>query len=306
MPHRAQACPAGRTSRLRPAGAAVLAAFATLAVSAFAGLAALAATAPAAGAATGAARSSGAAGWLRLANLSPGEPTFDIYLYPIGGTKATLMLKDAGYGMVSAYQQVPAGSYTVAMRKAGAASGSLPVLSTTVAVAAAGAYTLASVGPSSAPRLELLDDMLAPPRGKALVRIIQASLRQRQVTVSAGDHVLVRGLSFGSATSYVTVTPGRWNLRAAGATTTATDRDTWTAGSSYTVVVLDGSTHLELDCLTDGAGSKVRPEGGAPMGFGGTAPRPGPSPVRWLAAMAAGLLIASAGALWLRRTRVEA
>jgi hypothetical protein len=298
MPHRAWACPIRRMGGL---------------LAALAALAALAVVAPGG---TAYAQSTGATGWLRLANLAPGEPMFDIYLYPVGDTRATLMLKNIGYGMVSSYQQVPAGSYTVAMRKAGSATGSQPMLSTTVAVATGGAYTLASVGPSSAPRLELLDDMLSPPRGKALVRIIQASLHQRQVTVSAGPErqptasaggrVLVRDLSFGSATSYATVTPGRWDLRASGPAMTATSRETLAAGSSYTIVVLDGASHLELDCLTDMTGSKADPMGGAPMGFGGTAPLPAPSPVPWLIAMAGGLLTASAGALWLRRTRVGA
>jgi hypothetical protein len=286
MPHRARTGLPAWTSRL----------LAVLAVAA-----ALATAAPAAVAAT---QATGATGWLRLANLSPGEPMFDIYLYPVGDTQATLMLKDIGYGTVSAYQQVPAGNHSVAMRKAGAAASSPPVLSTTILVGAGDAYTLASIGPSSAPRLELLDDTLAPPKGKALVRVIQASLRQGRVTVSAGDHVLVHGLAFGSATAYATVPPGTWKLRAAGDTMTATDRDTLAAGSSYTLVVLDGAGHLELTCLTDGAGSKVAPRGGAPMGFGGTAPRPAPSPALWLTGMAGGLLIAAAGALWLRRVRV--
>lgn len=291
MPFLARVCPPRRTSRLLVVVAAVLAALAT---------------ATAAPAAAAAAQTSAATGWLRLANLSPGEPTFDIYLYPVGDTRATLMLKGIGYGMVSAYHQVPAGNYSVAMRKAGAAAGSQPVLSTMILVGAGDAYTLASVGPSSAPRVELLDDMLTPPKGKALIRVIQASLRQSRVTVSAGQHVLVHDLAFGSATSYATVTPGRWNLRAAGATMTATDRDTLAAGSSYTLVVLDSGAHLELTRLTDGAGSKAAPMGGAPMGFGGTAPRPAPPPGLWLTGMAGGLLVAAAGALWLRRIRAVA
>jgi Domain of unknown function (DUF4397) len=290
MPHRARACPLRRTSRLLAVAAAVLAAFAT--------------AAPAAAAAG--TQASAATGWLRLANLSPGEPTLDVSLYPVGDSQATLMLKDIGYGMVSAYRQIPAGNYSVAMRKAGAAASSLPVLSTTILVGAGDTYTLASVGPSSAPRVELLPDMLTPPRGKALVRVIQASLRQGRVTVSAGAHVLVHDLAFGSATSYATVTPGTWKLRAAGATMTATGRDTLAAGSSYTLVVLDSGGHLELTCLTDGAGSKAAPMGGAPMGFGGTAPRPAPPPLLWLTAMAGGLLVAAAGALWLRRIRTVA
>jgi hypothetical protein len=286
MLHRARACP---TRRLLALLSAVLAAVAVMA--------------PAATAATA---TGAATGWLRLANLSPGEPMFDIYLYPVGDSQATLMLKNIGYGTVSAYQQIPAGNYSVVMRKAGSAAGSPPMLSTTILVGAGDAYTLASVGPSSAPRMELLDDMLSPPKGKALVRVIQASTRQSRVTVSAGGHVLVSDLAFGSATSYATVTPGRWNLRASGGSMTAADRDTWAAGSTYTLVVLDGAGHLALDCLTDSAASEARPVGGAPMGYGGTAPRPAPAPAGWLTALAGGLLITAAGALWLRRIRAVA
>jgi len=241
-------------------------------------------------------------GWLRLANLSPGAPAFDIYLYPVGNMDARLVLRDISYGMVSGYEAVPAGGYTVAMRRAGQPASSLPVLSSTISVGAGHAYTIASMGPSSAPRLELLNDTLTTPKGKGLVRIIQASLHQSRVTVTADGHVLVRDLASGSATSYAAVTPRTWNVRASGETMSATDRDTWAAGTSYTLVVLDGAGHLELDCLTDGAASKVQPAGGAAMGFGGTAPRPDLSP-RWLAGMAGGGLLAAAGALWLRRTR---
>lgn len=261
----------------------------------------LAAAAPATAASAATAASS--TGWLRLANLSPGTPTFDIYLYPVGNMHARLILRNVSYGMVSGYRTVAPGGYTVAMRKAGKSAGSLPVLSTTISVTAGHAYTLASVGPSSAPRLELLRDALSTPKGKALVRVIQASLHQSRVTVTAGRHTLVPNLGFGRATGYATVAPGRWKLRASGATMSATRRETLTAGTTYTLVVLDRSGGLQLDCLMDGAGSKVDPMGGVEMGFGGTAARPVPSALPWLAGMAGGGVIAACGALWLRRTR---
>jgi uncharacterized protein GlcG (DUF336 family) len=242
-----------------------------------------------------------ATGWLRLANLSPGTPAFDIYLYPVGNMHATTVLRGISYGMVSGYQTVPDGGYTVAMRMAGQPASSSPVLSSTISVAAGHAYTIASMGPSAAPRLELLSDMLTTPTGKALVRVIQASLRQNKVTVAAGGHVLVRDLAFGSATSYAPIRPGAWKLRATGRTMTTADQKSLMAGTSYTLVVLDAAGHLELDCLMDGAGSKADPAGGAAMGFGGTAPRV-PSPLPWLAGLAGGLLLAASGVLWLRRT----
>jgi uncharacterized protein DUF4397 len=288
MPHRALACRvlACRVSRL----------LATCCIL----LGALAALAPGATASTR--RSAAGTGWLRMANLSPGQPKFDIYLYPVGNSQATLMLRDVGYGMISHYESVPAGSYTVALRRAGHPAGSHPVVSSTVSVTVGRAYTLASLGPSSAPRVELLKDTLNAPRGKSLVRIIQASLRQSRVTITAGPHVLVRNLAFGSVTSYAALPPGPWKLHVAGSSQSATDNQNWRAGTSYTVVVLDGHGHLELDCLTDGAASKVQPTGGAAMGFGGMA-RPASTPQPWLAGLAGGVALIAGGALWLRRTR---
>jgi hypothetical protein len=290
MPHRALAYRvlACRMSRLLAACCILLGALATLA--------------PAA-ASTG--RAAAGTGWLRLANLSPGQPKFDIYLYPVGNSQATLMLRDVGYGMIAHYRSVPAGSYTVALRRAGHPAGSQPVVSSTVSVTAGRAYTLASLGPSSAPRVELLNDTLNAPKGKSLVRIIQASLRQSRVTITAGPHVLVRNLAFGSVTSYAALPPGPWKLHVAGSSQSATDNQNWRAGTSYTVVVLDGRGRLELNCLTDGAGSKVQPTGGAAMGFGGMA-RPAGTPQPWLAGLAGGVALIAGGALWLRRTRAAA
>jgi hypothetical protein len=53
-----------------------------------------------------------------------------------------------------------------------------PVLSTSVGVAAGDAHTVAGMGPASGLRLQIFRDALATPRGEALVRVIQASLRQ--------------------------------------------------------------------------------------------------------------------------------
>lgn len=255
-----------------------------------------------------AARASGTAsasgpGWVRLAQLSPGAPAVDIYLSAIGASRAMLVLRSVGYGMVSGYHAVPAGGYTVAMRQAGQPAGTAPVLSDTISVTAGHAYTIASLGPASAPRFQALDDPMSTPKGQALLRIIQASAQQTRVTVTANGHVLVRGLAFGSATSFASLAPGAWNLRAAGPSMSAASRDTLMADTTYTLVVLDQAGHLHLDCLMDEAGSRKRPAGGAEAGFGGTAPRPAPAPLPWLAGMAGGSLMAAGGALWLRRAR---
>jgi hypothetical protein len=71
----------------------------------------------------------------------------------------------------------------------------------------------------------------------------------------------------------------------------------------HTLVVLDGSSGLRIDNLTDAAGSTDRPKGGAATGFGGTAPKPGPGLLPWLGTLAGGLLLAVAGGFSLRRSR---
>ena len=46
------------------------------------------------------------------------------------------------------------------------------------------------------------------------------------------------------------------------------------ADTVHTIVVLDGSSGLQVDALTDAVGNKVMPMGGPNTGFGGTALRP--------------------------------
>jgi Domain of unknown function (DUF4397) len=242
-------------------------------------------------------------GWLRLAHLSPNTPAVDVYLYSFGNPSAKIVLKHVTYGTVSGYQAVPSGEYTVAMRGAGAPASSKPVLSTTINVAAGKTYTVAGMGPNSGLRLQILKDKLVTPRGKALVRVIQASLQQHKVTVSAGSNVLVHKLAFGDVTSYQTVSPGTWNVHAAGESGSATQSIKLAAGTIHTLVVLDDPGHLTIDNLVDAAGSRVLPAGAAATGFGGTAGVPGSSLVPWLVTVVAGLLVCVAGIARLRKSR---
>jgi Domain of unknown function (DUF4397) len=242
-------------------------------------------------------------GWLRLAHLSPNTPAVDVYLYSFGNPSAKIVLKHVTYGTVSGYQAVPTGEYTVAMRGAGASAGSKPVLSTTVNVATGKTYTVAGMGPASGLRLQILKDKLTTPRGKALVRVIQASLQQHKVTVRTGSNVLVRNLAFAAVTSYRTVSAGTWNVRAAGQSSAATESIKLAAGTIHTLVILDSPGHLTIDNLVDAAGSRVLPAGAVATGFGGTAPAPGSSPLPWLVTVAAGLLITVAGVARLRKSR---
>ena len=244
-------------------------------------------------------------GWVRCADLSPGTPE-DVYLYPFGNPSHPMMLMHQGYGSVSEYMPVSAGQYTLAMRPPGAPASSPPTVSTSFMVSAGSNYTVASIGSASSRRLKVLNDQMAAAAGsKALVRVIQASVKQPQVTVSVGSAVLARELAFGSASSYQSVRPGSPTVTFSAPDGHAAMPVTLTAGSVHTLVVLDGSSGLKIDNLTDAAGSTDSPRGGAATGFGGTAPGAGGGPglAPWLGTLAGGVLLALAGTVGLRRSR---
>ncbi len=241
------------------------------------------------------ASASSGSGWLRLAHLSPNTPAVDVYLYSFHNSNALIVVHHVAYGTISGYQKVPGGEYTVAMRAAGAPPSSAPVISTTVDVRPGAAYTVAGMGPAQELRLQVLRDRLTTPKGKALVRIIQASLRQHRVTVRAGHSVLARNVAFASVTSYKVVSPGKWDVSAAGPTQRTSSTITLAAGTIHTIVVLDDAADIRLDDLVDAAGSKVAPSGAPATGFGGMAPRPGHADLPWVALAAVGMLLSIVG-----------
>jgi hypothetical protein len=254
------------------------------------------------------AESSGTAdtGWIRLAHLSPDTPAVDVYLYSFGNPTAHIVLHHVDYGTVSPYEAVSAGDYSIAMRTAGAAPASQPVLSASVTVAAGHAYTVAAVGPRSGLRLQVMDDDLTTPPGKALVRVIQASLKQQAVNVSWDGKVIVSKLPFAAVTSYQAVSPGTETVTVTAAAAHAADASSTVAlaaGTVHTLVVLDGAGGLEIANLEDAAGSAQLPVGGAATGFGGTAGHGPPSPLPWLLVIGAGSLLALTAARRLRPDR---
>jgi hypothetical protein len=239
-------------------------------------------------------------GWVRLAHLSPNTPAVDVYLYSFGDPSAQQVLHHVGYGVVSTYEPIAVGDYTVAMRAAGAAATTKPVLSASLDVAPGGAYTVAGLGPESGLRLQVIKDQLTTPPGKALVRVIQASLQQHDVTVSWKGMPQVSNLAFGAVSSYEAVPADTAALHVVGETESVNSTVTLAAGSVHTLVVLDGSSGLVLDNFLDAAGSGAAPSGAPATGFGGTAPRV-PSALPWVALIGAGLLLAAAGGISARR-----
>jgi hypothetical protein len=242
-------------------------------------------------------------GWIRLAHFSPDTPAVDVYLYSFGNPSAKIVLHHVTYGTVSPYEAVPSGEYTVAMRGAGAKPKSKPVLSTTVHIATGQTYTVAGMGPFSGIRLQILHDSLVTPKGKAMIRVIQASLQEHTVKFTAGGKTVAEHLKFGDYTSYKVVKPGASQVKAAGSTLTAVDNVDVKAETIHTFVVLDNPSTLAIDNLVDAAGSHEVPTGNPNTGLGGTAAVAGSSMTGWLAVVAAGLLVTTAGAVRFRRLR---
>ena len=261
----------------------------------------VAAASPAASAGTAATQD----GWVRIAHLSPKAPAMDMYMYPFGDPEQATVLRDVGYGDVSAYMAVSPGQYTVAMRGFGAPASSAPALTTSFMVGAGTAYTLAALGPDPGLRVEVLQDQMTTPTGRALVRVFQASLKEPVVTVTYGPDVLARQLAFGLATSYTPVVPGTHIVRFSASGSDADMRVKLAADTVHTIVVLDDSSGLRVDALTDAVGSQIMPSGGANTGFGGTAPHPPASPAPWLVLIGAGVALAAAGFGGLRRPRPD-
>jgi len=241
-------------------------------------------------------------GWIRLANLSATTPAVDVYVYPSGNSTPLIVLHDFAYGVVSPYEVVGAGGYSVSMRTAGSSATSAPVLSASLTVAADHSYTAAAL----AGQLKVLNDSLTTPKGASLVRVIQASAKQPTVTFhcscaagAPGD--ITTNAAPGSVSAYATIPPGTWVMSATGPTAKASAPVTLVAGTVHTELVLDTSSGIEVVNLLDAAGSQP-PAGGVNTGFGGTAPHGAGSPLPWLAVIGAGALLTLAGGgLWLRR-----
>jgi hypothetical protein len=242
-------------------------------------------------------------GWVRIAHLSPEAPAMDMYLYSFGDPAHPTVLKDVSYGDVSAYMALGPGQYTVAMRGFDASPSSRPALVSSFMVSAKTAYTVAALGPDPGLRVEVLKDQMSTPRGKTLVRVLQASVKEDRVAVSYGSAPLSKQLTFGSVTPYTAVSPGVHAVHVTASGVHATMSLGLTSDTVHTMVVLDGPSGLKVDDLTDAVGIKAMPKGGAATGLGGTAPRPPADLLPWLLVVVAGSFLTVAGVVGLRRPR---
>ncbi len=220
-------------------------------------------------------------GYVRLAHLSPDTPKVDVYLAKLDDASfKEQVFRHVGYGVMSNYLALPVGTYKVAMRLENQAPTVPPTLTTQVTVDAGNAYTVAGVGKHAGLGLTvLLDDLSRPSADKAKVRVIQASVKSPILDVALSDGTeIASGVNFASTTAYQVVDPGPWTLRLTpnGSSSVTTLSADLTAGSVYSLLVLDGTNGLKLELRADARGGATTPDGGIEAGAGGTAAKTNP------------------------------
>jgi uncharacterized protein DUF4397 len=247
--------------------------------------------------------------YLRLAHLSPDTPRVDVTVSAFGAPSDSEQLDGVGYGDVSAYRRIDTGTYTIAMRPAGADEKSDPVISATLDAVAGRAYTVAGLGPFDDLALRVLDDDISlPPAGTSRMRVVNAAPLAGDLAIRRDGTAVIERASFGDATAYAVVPAGTSTLTVAPFDGAATELPVdLTAGSVYTVLVLQRDGKLSAALRQDAKGAEVVPDGGVETGLGGTAGDPGGTAVWSLALLAAVVMVVTVvvvGAVLPRRRRV--
>jgi hypothetical protein len=229
--------------------------------------------------------------YLRLAHLSPDTPAVDVTVTAFARPDWSVTIKGVAYGALSDYQRIETGTYTVAMRPAGADPASKPVISATIDGADGRAYTVAGLGKFASLSLSVLnDDIGLPPAGQARMRVVNAAPLAGDLAVRRDGESTAEHAIFGQAGAYTLVPAGKTVLKLAPQQGSNTELPIdLQAGSVYSVLVLEKDGVLTASARQDAKGAEVVPTGGIEAGFGRTAVGFTPSQIALLAvAVAAG------------------
>lgn len=211
------------------------------------------------------------AGLVRLTHLSPDTALVDVELSPFSSSE-TIEFSDVGYGQVSDYRSLPAGSYTLSVRPDDEPQAP-PMVTTRVEVLGGGALTLALTGTvDSIQAAALTDDLTPPPAGQSRVRLLQGASTAQTIDVTAIDGPeIASDVAFGTATGYANVPAGPWTLQITptGGTAQPVTTDVVLApGSVQTVLVLQEGDGLVARVVVDGQSMGQMPSGGVQTGAG--------------------------------------
>lgn len=211
-------------------------------------------------------------GWLRLGHLSPDTKSVDVRVSVRGSATPLLELESVGYGDVSAYSELPPGSYSVSMVPAGSSPATAPAISASVRVTGGTATTVAAYGPSKDLQVRAFtDDLTQPAAGQARIRLVQASTITPEVDVSTSTGTpIARDAVAGSATAYAEIPAGAWTLELTGGSISDVADVSVASGSVTTLFVVDTADGgLTILPILDSASAGAVPDGGVQTGGGG-------------------------------------
>ena len=155
---------------------------------------------------------------VNIIHASPNAPNVDVW---VNGAPA---LTDVPFQAFSGWMALPAGEYHVQVTPTGAAV-DMAVIDTMLTIEAGTAYHVAAVGDVANISAAVIEaDLSATTDGGARVRVIHASPDAPNVDIAlTGGDVLIADLAFGSASDYLEVPAGSYDLevRVAGTTDVA-------------------------------------------------------------------------------------
>lgn len=211
-------------------------------------LATLAWSVPAAAQSAGTAR-------VRVIHASPDTPPMDLFVdnQPV--------LRDVAFATIGDYQDLPAGSHTIAVAPAGRGIDAAAA-SERLDFQAGTAYSLAVVLLNNRNFIQFTDDLTAPPAGKARVRVLHFSpdAPGADVEVINGPK-LAQNVAFGTASPYLTVDAAPYDLRlvTSGNNTVIVQlpNTTLSAGTIYDAVAIGrlAAIQVQLAAFTPSAGT---------------------------------------------------
>lgn len=241
---------------------------------------------------------------LRVAHLSPDTPGVDVY---VDGRQVVANL---GFRTVTDYMSVPSGEHEIALRPSGAPASSPPVLSGGANLGGGKAYTIAGLGSRAELHVGVfVDDVQAPPQGKANVRFVDAVVGTTSVEVTLGPNRSPFGdTKFGQATGYRVIAAGRDAISlhdTDGTSLLGATSVVFSPGLAYTLAAIGGGGQpIGILPVVDQRGVASMPAGGIATGAGGTAVRAdGAHVAASIALGAAGALLLAGGLLLRRRLR---
>lgn len=145
---------------------------------------------------------------VRIIHASPAVGSADIFL---DGQK---ILSDFGFGTVTNYVSIPPGPHKVQIALIGKGVNAA-VLTQTLSVSPGVAYTVAATGDKSSDlALQVFVDDNQIATGATKVRFYHLSPGTGTVSVSTNGNVVVQGLNYEQASSYITLQPGAYTFNA--------------------------------------------------------------------------------------------